>query len=156
MILVREEERKEAERKRKKMLFAYILVACVYAATALLLLFLSPDRYLPFLIGNVVLTVVFGFFSIYFFTVGYDLAAKRAKLLDKISSALAERNYGVFLREEERMTVEGLEMRVLLLEVGEDEREVHVFESKQAFERGKKYLIEVRCGVLTEIDDVNE
>ena len=156
MILVREEERRDAESKKKKMLFAYILVACVYVAAALLLLFLSPDRYLPFLIGNIALSIAFGFFSIYFFTVGYDLAVKRSKLLDKVASALAERNYGVFLREEERMTVEGLEMRVLLFEVGEDEREVHVFESEQAFERGKKYLIEVRCGVLTEIGDVNE
>ena len=156
MILIREEDRIEAERQRKRLLLAYIAVACLYVVAALLLLFLSPDRYKLFLAGDILLSVLFGFASIYFFTIVYDFAKKRSKLLDKISGALTEKEYGVFLREEDRMTIEGLEMRVVFFEIRGDERELHVFENDFSFEKEKRYLLEMRCGVITVIGDVDE
>ena len=156
MILIRDEERKQAEDKKRKMLSAYVAIACVCVAAVLLLLLLSPDRCVPFLVGDIVLSIAFGFYSIYFFTVSYDLAVKRSKLLDKIAAAMPERHYAVFLREEERMTVEGLEMRILLFKVRGDDRELHVFESEQTFEAEKKYLLEVHSGVITGFEKVDE
>ena len=156
MILIREEERSAAERTKKKMLTVYIAAACIYVAAALLLLFFSSDHYTIWMIADILLTIAFGFGSVYFFTVVYDLAVKRSKLLDKIASALEEREYGVFLREEEKMTVECVEMRVLLFQVRGVERELHVYEGECSFETNKKYLLVVRCGVITEIEKVDE
>ena len=156
MILVREEESIRAERKKNRMLTAYIAVACVYAAVALMLLFLSPDHYTLWLIGDILLTVAFGSGSIYFFTITYDGALKRSKLLGKISSALEEKEYGIFLSEEEKMTVDGVEMRILLFNVRGTERELHVYESDLSLESGVKYYLVLRGGVITEIANVDE
>jgi len=156
MIFIREEDWIEADRRKKRLLYAYIVTACLYVAAALALLFLSPDKYRLYLIGDILLSIVFGFGSIYFFTIIYDFARKRSKMLGKITGALGEKEYGVFLREEDKMTLEGLEMRVLLFRIRADERELHVFENDFTFETGKKYMLETRCGVITEIGDVNE
>ena len=69
---------------------------------------------------------------------------------------MIEKEYGVFLREEDVLTIEGLEMRVLFFLVRGDERELHVFESNLSLERDKKYLLEIRCGMITGIGDVDE
>ena len=153
MILVREEEREQAERKKKRLLTLYIVVACLYVAAALLLLFLSPDKYLPFMIVDMVLTVAFGFFSIFFFTVPYDLAVKRYRLLNKVFTALSEREFGVFLREENPLTYEGVEMRTLLFRVRGDERALHLLQGEVSLEKGKKYLLEIHTGVIIEIGE---
>ena len=156
MILIREEDRDEAERRKKKLLVLYIVTACLYAASALLLLFLSPDKYLSFMIADMVLTIAFGCWSVFFFSVMYDLAVKRNRLLDKVLSALAEREYGVFLKEESPMTYEGLEMRILTFRVRDDERVVHLLQGEISLTEGKKYLLEIHAGVLVEIGEPNE
>ena len=152
MILLKETDGILAERRKKKFLILYIAIACAYAAVALLLLFLSPDGYLPYMIGDILLTIAFGFFSIFFFTVLYDEAGKRSRLYDKVLSALSEREYGVFLKEEEPKTVDGVSMRVLLFVVAGTERELHCLSKEIAFEKEKKYLLEIRAGVLTEAE----
>ena len=156
MILVREEERARAEQSKKRLLAVYIGGACLYVAAALLLLFLSPDHYTPFLIGDILLSIAFGFYSVWFFTVRYDCAVKRYRFLNKISNALQEKEYGVYLREEEMMTIDGVEMRILLFDVCGTEREVHLFESEIAPKQNKMYLIVLRAGVLIEMEECNE
>jgi len=156
MILIREEERAEAERRKKRLLIAYVAAACLFVAASLLLLLLSPVRYKLFLLGDILLSILFGFGSIYFFTIVFDFVSKRSKLLDKLAAAMTDKEYGVFLREEDKMTVEGLEMRVVYFLIRSDERELHVFESEVSFEKEKRYLLEIRCGVITSIGDADE
>ena len=146
MILVREEDRLQAERKRKKLLFSYVAIAVVYAVVALSLLFLSPDAYRLYLV-----TIAFGFYSIFFFSVAYDDATKMSRLLDKIDRALSEKEYGVFVKEEESKTIEGVLMRILLFRVRDDLREVRCLSPEFRGEEGRQYLLELRCGVLVEI-----
>ena len=156
MILFREEDRAAAERRKKKLLAVYILIACVYLAAALVLLILSPEEYRIYQIADIALTVAFAWYSIYFFTVLYDAAWKRVRLLDKVASALTEREYGVFLREEEPKTVDGMEMRILIFRILDAEREVRLPEGDLSLKAGCKYLLEIRAGILTEIGGTDE
>lgn len=154
MILVREEDRTAAEKRKKRSIAAYIVLAAVYLAAALLLLFLSPDRYTLFMIGDILLTVLFGFFSVFFFTVFYDDVVKKYRLYDKVLSALVEREYGIFLKEEEKKTIDGVPMRILIFRVADtEERELHLLSGEIALEKEKRYLLEIRAGVLTEIGE---
>ncbi len=156
MILIREEERDIAERKKKKLFALYVAIACVFVAAALLLLFLSPDGYKPYMAVTIVLSAAFGCYSVFFFSVQYDLAVKRYRLLEKVFSALPEREFAVFLSEGETITYEGIEMRTLLFEIGGTEREVHLLQGVADLTVGNKYLIEIHAGVLVEIGDENE
>ena len=156
MILIREEDREAAERKKKILLFLFIALACLYVAAALLLLLLSPDDYLPFLIADIVISIAFGWYAVYFFTVSYDYAVKNSRLLDKVLAALPHKEYGVYLREEEKKTIEGIEMRIFLFSVEDTEREVRVLNEGLSLEEGKTYELETHCGVLVVIGGINE
>ena len=156
MILVREEERARAEQSKKKLLAVYIGVACLYVAAALLLLFLSPDGYVPFMIADIIVTIAFGCYSIFFFSVQYDYALKKYRLLEKVFSAIPEKEYGVFRREAEPITYEGVMMRTLCFEMLGNERAVHVTEEQLALTKGQKYLLEIHAGVLVEIGECDE
>jgi len=156
MTFVREEERGAAEKRKKTLLAVYIAVAAVYVAAALLLLFLSPDGYVPYLVGDIVLTVSFGFYSLYFFTVAYDFAVKKCKLMEKMLSALPEREYGVFIAEEDAITTDGILARTLLFDIRGVERSVHLFSDEVSLEKGKTYSLEIRAGILTALENGDE
>ena len=83
MILITEQERDREEQKRKRYLLFYIVSACVYVAASLLLLFLSPLKYKGYLVGDILLSILFGFFSIFFFTVAYAFVKNRSHLFEK-------------------------------------------------------------------------
>ena len=156
MTLIREEDRRQAERLRKKLLAIYIVIACVYLVSVLLLILLSPDAYKPFMVGTIVLTIAFGWYSIFFFSVQYDLVRKREKVLDKVLAALPEKEYGIFLKELDAMTYEGVEMRTLRFRVIDDERDIHILLGEIALDEGGKYELEIHSSVLVEIGDCNE
>lgn len=151
MILVREEDFLRADNKRKRLLASYIVIACLFVAAALLLLFLSPDEYVPYMVGTILLSVTFGFYSIFFFSVWFDAVKKRSKILDKVLSALPEREYGVYIKELDVMTYEGVEMRTLRFSILGDERNVHYLQGDFPLVQGETYEIEIRAGVLYEI-----
>lgn len=156
MILVREEERDKAEKAKNRLLAVYIAIACSFVAAALLLLFLSPDDYRPYMIGTIFITIAFGFYSVFFFSVQFDCALKRYRLLEKVLGALPEKEYGVFLGEDDPLTYEGVEMRTLRFEVLGSERVVHLLQGDLSLQSGTKYLLEIHAGVLVEIGECNE
>lgn len=156
MILIREEERENAEKRKNRLLAVYIVVACLYVAAALLLLFLSPDGYKPYMVVTIVISIVFGFYSVFFFSVQYDCVVKKYRLLNKVFSALPEREYGVFVKETEPLTYEGVEMRVLRFNVLGNERDIHLFKGELSLREGEKYLLEIHAGVLVEAGECDE
>ena len=156
MIFGYEEECAQAEKVKKKLLTVYIAVAAAFVAAVLLLLFLSTDHYTPFMVANILLSIAFGFYSVWFFTVKYDFAVKRYRFLNKVSNALEEKEFAVFLKEEEMMTIDGVGMRILLFDILGTVREAHLFESNFAPEQNKKYLIVMRAGVIVKMEECNE
>ena len=156
MIFLTEEDRLQAERKKKRLFILFIAVTCVFVAAALLLLLRSTDRYLPFMIADIVITVAYGWFAVYFFTVAYDFAVKNSRFLDRVLGALPEKEYGIFLREEEKKTIDGVEMRIFLFSIRETEREVRLYQGEVTFEQGKKYLLKMQCGVLIALGETDE
>ncbi|HCJ01262.1 MAG TPA: hypothetical protein DIC18_03485 [Clostridiales bacterium] len=155
-MLVKDEDRVAAERKKKQLLILYIVIACVYVAGALLLLFLSSDSYIPFMVGDIVLSIAFAWYSIFFFTVQFDYQVKWCRLMNKVTGALVESVYGVFVKEEARKTIEGVEMRILIFQVRDSERELHLLREDATFEKGKKYLLVTQASVIVEIGEQDE
>ena len=156
MILIREEDREQAEKRKKRLFAIYIVIACVFVVAALLLLFLSPEAYKPYMAVTIVLSIAFGCYSIFFFSVQYDYVKKQYRLLDKVLAALPEREYGVYVRELEAITYEGIEMRTLRFFILDHERDVHLFKGNISLIEGEKYLVEIRAGVLYEISEMGE
>ena len=156
MILVREEDRLQAETKRKRLLITYIAVACLFVAAVLLLFLLSSEEYKPFMVVTILISIAFGWYTIFFFSVQFDFARKREHLITKVLSALPEREYGVFVKELDSMTYEGVEMRTLRFRVLDSERDIHLLQGEISLKEGEKYEIEIRSSVLAEIGDYHE
>ena len=154
MIFIREEDRVAAEGRRKRLLTIYIAIACLFILVALLLLFLSPDAYKPYMAVTIVLTIAFGCYSVFFFSVQYDFAKKTARLLEKVLSALPEREYGVFLKELDSLTYEGIEMRTFRFLLPNGERDVHHYQGNISLREGERYIVEIRAGVLYELAEM--
>lgn len=156
MIFIREEDRVAAEGRKKRLLTIYIAIASLFVIAALLLLFLSPDRYQPYMAVTIVLTIAFGCYSVFFFSVQYDFAKKTDRLLDKVLSALPEREYGVFIKELDSLTYEGIEMRTFRFLLPDGERDVHHYQGDISLKEGVKYIVEIRAGVLYELAETGE
>ena len=157
MILIREEDRERAEKRKKRLLTTYIVIACLFVIASLLLLFLSPDGYKPYMAVTIVISAAFGCYSVFFFSVQYDFAKKTSKLLDKVLGALAEREYAVFVGELGNMTYEGIEMRTLRFLILDNERDVHLYgQGEFPLKQGAEYTVEIRAGVLYEIAEKGE
>ncbi|MBO7390288.1 MAG: hypothetical protein J6U39_02480, partial [Clostridia bacterium] len=73
--------------------------------------------------------------------------------LDKVLSALPEREYGIFLKELDRLTYEGIEMRVFRFLLPDGERDVHHYQGDASLKEGVKYIVEIRAGVLYELEE---
>ena len=71
MRLVTEEDARFARKKVKTLVWFYTGISVLFVAAALLLLFLSPEKYVPFLVLDVLLTAGFGVYSVYFFTISF-------------------------------------------------------------------------------------
>ena len=157
MILIREEDRERAEKRKKRLLTTYIVIACLFVIASLLLLFLSPDGYKPYMAVTIVISAAFGCYSVFFFSVQYDLAKKTSRLLDKVLGALSECEYALYVKELGNMTYEGIEMRTIRLLILGSERDVHLYNQGDiSLKEGVEYTVDIRAGVLYEIAEKGE
>lgn len=155
MRLVREEDLTRANKKVKRDFALYLAIACVYLAAALLLLFFSPDSYVPFLIADSVISAAFGVFSVYFFTVSFHLSRKKRDRIEKALSALPEKDFGVYLSPDGERTEDGVRLVAYLFLVRGNEREYKSF-TPLSLQEGGKYLIESGAGFLLALEEEDE
>ncbi len=149
MQVVEEKELSAASSRRKKLFAIYLALAAAFLAAVLLLFFFSKHDYAPYLVGNVLLTMGFGFYSVYFFTVRYFDLRKYEKYLERVLSALPVKEYGVYLRSEGNVTKEGVVFEALIFRIRGDERKICSFKKELSLSSGVEYLLETRAGVLT-------
>ena len=149
MQIVGAEDLKAAESARKRLTVLYAVICPLYLAAVLTLFFLSPHEYTWYLVGNILLTLAFGVYSVYFFTVRFFDARSYEKYIERVVNALSVKEYGVFLRREGTVTKEGVRFEALIFMVRGDEREVLTVKRDLPFAVGEKYVLETRCGVLT-------
>ena len=156
MQIVGAEELQAATALRKRLIALYLALCPLYLAAALLLLLLSPHAYTWYMVGDILLTMAFGGYSVYFFTVRYFDARSYEKYLDRVINAFSAKEYGVFLRSEGAVTKEGVVFESLIFTIRGDERELLTFRKGLAFEVGRKYNLESRAGVLTRYEVADE
>jgi len=149
MQIVGAEDLKAAAAVRKRLIALYSAICPIYLAVALTLFFLSPHAYTWYMVGNILLTMLFGGYSVYFFTVRYFDARSYEKYVERVVNAISSKEYGVFLRSEGNVTKEGVPFEALIFTVRGDEREVLSMKRDLSFRAGEKYVLEMRAGVLT-------
>lgn len=152
MQIVGEEDLKAAVSARKRLGALYAALCPLYLAAVLVLFFLSPHAYTWYMVGNILLTLLFGGYSVYFFTVRFFDARCYEKYVERVVNAISAKEYGVFLRREGTVTKEGVSFEALIFTVRGDEREILSVKRDLPFTAGEKYVLEVSAGVLTKYE----
>jgi len=155
MRLVTEEDARFARKKVKTLVWFYTGISVLFVAAALLLLFLSPEKYVPFLVLDVLLTAGFGVYSVYFFTISFFLARKKRNWVERALDARSETQFAVYQESEGLKTVDGIEFCVYIFLVKGDAREYKTFEPV-SFEVGNRYRIESGAGIVLSLENANE
>jgi len=152
MQIIEEQDLVKATSARRKLQTIYWAITPVYIATVLILFFFSSHEYLWYLVGNVLLSLAFGCYSVYFFTVKYFDAKSYEKYLERVLSAMSSKDYGIFLRSEGSVTKEGVRFESLIFSVRGDEQQYLSFIEGLPLEEGENYLIVGQAGVLTRFE----
>lgn len=104
------EQAQQAEKKRRSMLFVFCALSACFLAAVLLLLFLSAEQYAVNLTANILLTVAYGWYAVWFLNVAYRDARMRCKLCRSMANALPQKEYLVFCGEGAPRSYQGVEM----------------------------------------------
>ena len=156
MRLISQEDLARTTARRKKERNIFLLLTVLYVAAALTLFLLSSHEYTWYMVGDVALSIVYGFYAVYFFTVRYFDVRSLEKYTEKALSAMSEKEYGVFLREEGPVTKEGVTFLSCIFEVLGDEREICLLVREVPFAAGERYVLTIAAGVLVEWEAAHE
>ena len=147
-----------AERaKHKKSLIVYALVAIVWLAASVVILVLSKNKnYVPFMIADMVVGTLFGWFSVWFFSNPFHDARKRIALYGVMTVSRTEEEIGKVVSVGE-ITKDGLPLIGVTLEKNGEERKIYLLPRYLGLiEVGKTYKFTVRYNVATECGVTDE
>ncbi len=104
-----EQEKKDAFKEKRKLwtiwfiaLGVYLLIEAVMITINIVLIVTERSRavYEPFMITSMVLGVIFGFSTMFFFSIKFRLTSKYCKMLREMKEGLKDKTHGKFIRIE--------------------------------------------------------
>ena len=83
------------KKKTKSLLFYSLICSCFLLITITLLLF-SKRPYFLYLVISIIITIIFGFYSVYYFTITFKQLNEELSLINKIDNSVANKEYAYF------------------------------------------------------------
>lgn len=108
VLLSPDNELREAEGKRNALLGIYAALTVVFAAAVMLLLLSSGLQYLLPMTINILLTLLYGWYSVWFWNVVFRSADCRLRLARSMAKAVPGREYLTWQSEGERRSYRGV------------------------------------------------
>ena len=143
------EQLHNANAKQKKFVALFGIVTAIWLAVSFVLLFVSTDKYLPYLVADIVFAVIYGWWAVYAWNVVYfDLNAKR-KLFVAMSNALPDTNKLIFRQTSGERTINNVAMQVLCFDDKDGNlREAYCLD-KVDLQVGATYIVYTCANVVT-------
>ena len=121
-----EQEKKDAFAEKKKLwtiwfiaLGVYLLLEAIMITINIVLIVTERSRvvYMPFMIISIVLCVIFGFGSMFFFSIKFRLTSKYCRMFKEMKAGLKDKTHGKFVRiEPDIMEKDGVFFYALVLD----------------------------------------
>ena len=101
-----EQEKRDAFKEKRKLwtlwfiaLGVYLLLEAIMITINVVLIVTARDRavYMPFMIISIVLCVIFGFGSMFFFSIKFRLTSKYCRMFREMKAGLKDRTHGKFV-----------------------------------------------------------
>ena len=80
-------------------LFIYFVIAILYLTITIIVLLLSKRPYLIYLIIDIVLSILFGFYSVYYFSIILKIKKETVLFLKKLDNGNLNKEYAIFNRK---------------------------------------------------------
>jgi len=130
----------QTRNKRKKLLALYVSVSVLWLVLCVCNLLFSKENYTPYLITNIVLTIFYGWFSVFFFTVSFASVNALCKLQKAMCNATEKEEILTFEEEKEDRTQNTLILKVYSFTAEKSKRELLSF-TPILFEKGTTYRL---------------
>ncbi|MBO4572611.1 MAG: hypothetical protein J5762_02445 [Clostridia bacterium] len=141
----------------KKLLTIFVVVAILWAGVSVTLLLLSKGRqYLWFMVADMVISVAFGWYAVWFFTNPYRDGKNLLSLYRRMSASAETTETGVCESVDEHTKENILSYRVTAL-TGGGERYLTLLEGAPfTIEPSKRYLFTTRANVIVDCEAQDE
>ena len=83
------------KKKTKSLLFYSLICSCFLLISITLLLF-SKRPYFVYLVISIIITIIFGFYSVYYFTITFKQLNEELSLINKIDNSVINKEYAYF------------------------------------------------------------
>lgn len=83
------------KKKTKSLLFYSLICSCFLLISITLLLF-SKRPYFIYLVISIIITIIFGFYSVYYFTITFKQINEELSLINKIDNSVINKEYAYF------------------------------------------------------------
>ena len=83
------------KKKTKSLLFYSLICSCFLLISITLLLF-SKRPYFFYLVISIIITIIFGFYSVYYFTITFKQLNEELSLINKIDNSVINKEYAYF------------------------------------------------------------
>lgn len=83
-------------KKKKKSLLFYSLICSCFLLISITLLLFSKRPYFIYLVISIIITIIFGFYSVYYFTITFKQINEELSLINKIDNSVINKEYAYF------------------------------------------------------------
>ena len=156
----------EIEKKKAKTRFIcnvvlVIMLSLGVIAASLVLLFCSTLDYIPNLIINIVLDVLFALFLVFYFLTIFPVVSYYHRFYKGLNPlALEHRRRMSFVEEKEMRTLNNVNYRVLIFSYKEGENEyqehLYVLDSDVSFETNASYTLDTYQNVIVRYKEISD
>lgn len=134
--------------KKKVLFLIFLLVSLAVFAICILFLFISKRGQVIYLITNIVLTIIYGFYVVYYVTTINRLNNEKIFQIKKVMNANSFQEYARFISLREIKEISNLKTYIYRFEdLNANERELYCFELID-FEKDQCYLLESKLDYL--------
>ena len=128
------------QKNKERSLFIFLILSVCWLTITLSLLLISKRPYLVYLLINILITILYGFYGVYFFSIIYKLKKETVNFLKKIDNGIIEKEYAVYVKKLEDEKIGNLVIHVYMFNsLDGKERKLRCFDNIE-FNNGKYYL----------------
>ena len=128
------------QRNKERSLFIFLILGVCWLTITLSLLLISKRPYLIYLLINIIITILYGFYAVYFFSIIYKLKKETVNFLKKIDNGIIEKEYAVYFKKLDDEKIGNLVIHVYMFNsLDGKERKLRCFDNIE-FNNGKYYL----------------
>lgn len=144
------------QNKKKTLFLLFLVISLIWISLCIVFLFISKRGQIIYLIINITLTIIYGFYLVYYLTKINNYLSQSITKLKTINNAISLKEYLIFVGFKEEKEIENLKANVYEFKTLDGTLKDIYYFGKLELEKDNKYLIESKLDYLVLVGDYHE